>query len=77
MKEESTSVIEEYERQIFDLRQLLEISKSLNSTLDYAILIDSILFTINISWLNIRWATTMRTGYCFTGYFMTTLTTIN
>ena len=37
---------EEYERQIFDLRQLLEISKSLNSTLDYPILIDSILFTI-------------------------------
>mgnify|MGYP005841576447 CR=1 FL=1 len=34
----------DYEKQIFDLRQLLEISKSLNSTLDYAILIDSILF---------------------------------
>lgn len=33
------------EKQIFDLKQLLEISKSLNSTLDYAILIDSILFT--------------------------------
>ncbi|HUW39752.1 MAG TPA: diguanylate cyclase DgcA [Rectinemataceae bacterium] len=37
---------EEYEKQIFDLRQLLEVSKSLNSTLDYHILIDSILFTI-------------------------------
>jgi hypothetical protein len=37
---------EEYERQIYDLRQLLEISKSLNSTLDYVILIDSILFTV-------------------------------
>ncbi len=36
----------EYEKQVFDLRQLLEISKSLNSTLDYHILIDSILFTI-------------------------------
>jgi two-component system cell cycle response regulator len=34
----------DYEKQIFDLRQLLEISKSLNSTLDYTILIDSILF---------------------------------
>ena len=33
------------EKQIFDLKQLLEISKSLNSTLDYNILIDSILFT--------------------------------
>ncbi len=37
---------EEYEKQIFDLKQLLEISKSLNSTLDYIILIDSILYTI-------------------------------
>jgi diguanylate cyclase (GGDEF)-like protein len=37
---------EGYERQIFDLRQLLEVSKSLNSTLDYGILIDSILYTI-------------------------------
>ncbi len=46
MKEESRLSPEEYERQLFDLRQLLEISKSLNSTLDYPILIDSILFTI-------------------------------
>lgn len=38
--------IEMYEKQVFDLRQLLEISKSLNSTLDYSILIDSILYTI-------------------------------
>jgi two-component system, cell cycle response regulator len=37
---------EYYEKQIFDLRQLVEVSKSLNSTLDYNILIDSILFTI-------------------------------
>ncbi|HOT58086.1 MAG TPA: diguanylate cyclase DgcA [Spirochaetia bacterium] len=37
---------EELEKQIFDLKQLLEISKSLNSTLDYHILIDSILYTI-------------------------------
>ncbi len=35
----------DFEKQIFDLKQLLEISKSLNSTLDYNILIDSILFT--------------------------------
>jgi diguanylate cyclase (GGDEF)-like protein len=37
---------DEYQKQIFDLQQLLEISKSLNSTLDYTILIDSILLTI-------------------------------
>jgi diguanylate cyclase (GGDEF)-like protein len=37
---------ENYEKQVFDLRQLVEVSKSLNSTLDYNILIDSILFTI-------------------------------
>jgi two-component system, cell cycle response regulator len=37
---------EEYERQLFDLRQLLEVSKSLNSLLDYRILIDSILFNV-------------------------------
>jgi diguanylate cyclase (GGDEF)-like protein len=35
-----------YEKQIFDLKQLLEISKSLNSTLEYNILIDSILYTL-------------------------------
>ena len=33
----------DYEKQIFDLRQLLEVSKSLNSTLDYHNLIDAIL----------------------------------
>lgn len=37
--------IENYERKIYDLRQLIEISKGLNSTLDYNSLIDSILFT--------------------------------
>ena len=41
----SDSEREVYEKQIFDLRQLVEVSKSLNSTLDYNILIDSILFT--------------------------------
>lgn len=43
---ETESQNEDYERQIFDLKQLLEVSKSLNSTLDYPILIDSILYTI-------------------------------
>ena len=38
-------LIEQYERKIYDLRQLIEISKGLNSTLDYSILIDSILLT--------------------------------
>ncbi|MBP7263610.1 MAG: diguanylate cyclase [Spirochaetia bacterium] len=37
---------DDYEKQVFDLKQLLEVSKSLNSTLDYNILIDSILYTI-------------------------------
>jgi len=37
--------IEQYERKIYDLRQLIEISKGLNSTLEYNILIDSILLT--------------------------------
>jgi len=38
-------LIEQYEKKIYDLRQLIEISKGLNSTLDYNILIDSILLT--------------------------------
>jgi two-component system, cell cycle response regulator len=37
---------EEYEKQLFDLCQLLEVSKSLNSMLDYHILIDAILFNV-------------------------------
>jgi two-component system cell cycle response regulator len=36
---------EDLEREIFDLRNLIEISKSLNSTLDYNILNNSILYT--------------------------------
>ncbi|HAP44376.1 MAG: diguanylate cyclase [Spirochaetes bacterium GWD1_61_31] len=44
--ETNPAQLEDYEKQIFDLKQLLEISKSLNSTLDYMILIDSILYTI-------------------------------
>jgi two-component system cell cycle response regulator len=43
---EIEAVRAEYEKQIYDLKQLFEVSKSLNSTLDYHILIDSILFTI-------------------------------
>ncbi|MDR2898656.1 MAG: GGDEF domain-containing protein [Spirochaetaceae bacterium] len=34
-----------YEKQIFDLKQLLEISKSLSSILEYSTLIESILYT--------------------------------
>jgi diguanylate cyclase (GGDEF)-like protein len=41
-----TKLRDEYEKQIFDLKQLFEISKSLSSTLDYGILIESILYTI-------------------------------
>lgn len=33
-----------YEKQIYDLRQLLEISKSLNSTLEFSILIENVLY---------------------------------
>ena len=38
-------VIDKYEKKIYDLKQLIEISKGLNSTLDCNILIDSILLT--------------------------------
>jgi len=34
-----------FEKQIYDLKQLLEISKSLNSVLDYSTLIEAILYT--------------------------------
>jgi len=37
--------IELYERKIYDLKQLIEISKGLNSQLEYNVLIDSILLT--------------------------------
>jgi len=39
------TVIDQYEKRIYDLQQLIEISKGLNSTLDYNILIESILLT--------------------------------
>jgi diguanylate cyclase (GGDEF)-like protein len=45
-RSELEALREEYEKQIFDLRQLLEVSKSLNSMLDYHILIDAILFNV-------------------------------
>lgn len=38
------SPIAEYEKQIYDLKQLIEISRSLNSTLDFPILIESVLY---------------------------------
>lgn len=43
---EEAGLRDEYEKQVFDLRQLFEISKSLNSTLDYGLVIESILYTI-------------------------------
>ncbi|MDA3900154.1 MAG: sensor domain-containing diguanylate cyclase [Spirochaetes bacterium] len=45
MPELNHEIVEKYERQIFDLRQLIEISKGLNSTLEYNMLIESILLT--------------------------------
>jgi two-component system, cell cycle response regulator len=43
---DSEALRREYEKQIFDLRQLLEVSKSLNSMLEYNILIDAILLNV-------------------------------
>ena len=45
-KSEIDILREDYEKQIYDLRQLLAVSKSLNSLLDYHILIDAILFNV-------------------------------
>lgn len=42
-EENSSIVIENYEKKIFDLEQLIEISKGLNSSLSYNTLIESIL----------------------------------
>lgn len=45
-KTKKTSPIEaSLEKQVYDLRQLLEISKSLNSVLDYSTLIEALLYT--------------------------------
>jgi diguanylate cyclase (GGDEF)-like protein len=41
----SSDIFEHYEKKIYDQKQLIEISKALNSTLDYNALIDSILNT--------------------------------
>ncbi len=38
--------IEHYEKKIYDLKQLIEISKGLNSTLDFGLLIESVLLTM-------------------------------
>ena len=43
--QEHELIVDQYEKQIFDLKQLIRISKSLNSTLDYNTLIESILYT--------------------------------
>ena len=43
--QEHELVVDQYEKQIFDLKQLIRISNSLNSTLDYNTLIESILYT--------------------------------
>ena len=42
--ENLNKVKQEYEKRIFDLKQLIEISRSLSSTLDFTILIESILY---------------------------------
>ena len=41
-QKKSDGTIDSYEKKIYDLKQLIEISKGLNSTLDFNILIDSI-----------------------------------
>ena len=42
---EMQAVIDEYEKKIYDLQQLLEVSRSLCSTLEFATLVESILYT--------------------------------
>ena len=44
-EDKSQEIINEYEKKIYDLRQLLEISRSLCSTLEFSTLIESILYT--------------------------------
>jgi len=43
-KESHEPSVEQLEKEIFDLRQLLQVSKSLSSNLDYSSLLDSILY---------------------------------
>lgn len=42
---EHERIVGRYEKQVFDLKQLIRISNSLNSTLDYSTLIESMLYT--------------------------------
>lgn len=42
---ESDSVIEQYEKKIYDLKQLLDVSRSLCSTVEFSKLVESILYT--------------------------------
>lgn len=43
--QEHELIVDRYEKQVFDLKQLIRISNSLNSTLDYNTLIESMLYT--------------------------------
>ena len=44
-KSKSQEITAQYERRIYDLEQLLDISKSFNSTLDISTLLESIVFS--------------------------------
>ncbi len=44
-EQSSQNLIQEYEKRIYDLEQLLEISRSLSSTIEFSTLIESILYT--------------------------------
>lgn len=44
-EQSSQKTIQQYEKQIYDLEQLLEISRSLSSTIEFSTLIESILYT--------------------------------
>ena len=44
-EDKAQEIISEYEKKIYDLQQLLEISRSLCSTLEFSKLIESILYT--------------------------------
>ncbi len=60
--------IEHYERKIFDLKQLIEISKGLNSTLEYNTLIDSILLTCMGQMQLLKAGIFLRKGLGFNNY---------
>ena len=46
-KKNKTITLAEYEKQVYDLKQLLEISKSLCSVLEVSTLIDSLLLVLS------------------------------